>query len=285
MIQHIDSLDALRTQREAWREEGLSVAFVPTMGALHAGHLSLVTAARAAGDRVIVSIFVNPTQFAPGEDLESYPRDFEGDSKNLEAAGADAVFTTTPAEMYPDGFATWVSVEGLTGTLCGAARPDHFRGVTTVVTKLFQLVDPDDAFFGEKDRQQLTVLKRMATDLNMRVRVHGCPIVREPDGLALSSRNAYLTDEDRARGLALSRGLRRASESYAAGERNSATLAGVVREALDAAQARTDYVTAVSPLTLQPVDQADDGTFVAVAAFFGATRLIDNHVLSRPFPA
>jgi pantoate--beta-alanine ligase len=285
VIQHIDSHDALRNQRKTWRAEGLTVAFVPTMGALHAGHLSLVKTARAACDRVIVSIFVNPTQFAPGEDLESYPRDLAGDSKNLESAGADAVFTTTPGEMYPDGFATWVTVEGLTDTLCGAARPDHFRGVTTVVAKLFHLVDPDDAYFGEKDRQQLTVLTRMARDLNMRVRVHGCPIVRERDGLALSSRNAYLSEDERARGLALSKGLRLASEAYAAGERSAAAITTLIRAALDDAQARVDYVTAVSPLTLQAVDTVDEGTFVAVAAFFGSTRLIDNHVLSRSFPA
>jgi pantoate--beta-alanine ligase len=213
-VQILDSIPALRALRQTWRDEGHTVGFVPTMGALHEGHLSLVRAAAARCERVIVSIFVNPTQFGPDEDLETYPRDLEGDAAKVASAGCHAVFTTTPAEMYGRGYATWVTVEGLTDALCGASRPGHFRGVTTVVTKLLNLVDPDHAFFGEKDRQQLLVLQRMARDLNLRPQLHGCPIVREADGLALSSRNAYLNPDERQRALALSRGLRLASEAF-----------------------------------------------------------------------
>ena len=284
-MKHVDSIPALRQLTGAWRAEGHSVGFVPTMGALHEGHLSLVRAAAARCDRVLASIFVNPTQFGPSEDLERYPRDLEGDSTKLASAGCHGLFTTTPDEMYGPGFATWVTVEGLTDTLCGAKRPGHFRGVTTVVTKLLTLVDPDHAFFGEKDRQQLIVLQRMGRDLNLRAELHGCPIVREPDGLALSSRNAYLNADQRQRALGLSRGLRAAAEAFTAGERSAAVLLDLVRAELHGADARIDYAEAVSPETLQPVEPADAGTIVAIAAFVGQTRLIDNHVLGRDFPA
>lgn len=281
---HLDSIPAMQAQSARWRGEGLRIGFVPTMGALHEGHLSLVRAAHAKCDRVLTSIFVNPTQFGPGEDLERYPRDLEGDSAKLATAGCDAVFTTTPAEMYPEGYSTWVTVENLTDTLCGASRPGHFRGVTTVVLKLFSIVDPHDAFFGEKDRQQVVVLQRMTRDLNLRVKIHPCPIVREADGLALSSRNAYLSAEEREAGLSLSRGLRAATKAFSAGERSAAALSKLIRETVESAGARPDYVQAVSPLTLQEVETVEEGTILALAAFAGKTRLIDNHTLGNPFP-
>ncbi len=281
---HLDSIRAVRAQRGAWHEAGLTVGFVPTMGALHAGHVSLVERARASCDRVIASVFVNPAQFGPGEDLERYPRDLAGDRHRLAAAGCHALFTTTPEEMYPPGFCTWVTVEGLTDRLCGAARPGHFRGVTTVVLKLLEIVQPHRAFFGEKDRQQLIVLRRMARDLNLPVEMVGCPIVREPDGLALSSRNAYLSADERRRALALSSGLRAAQEAFAAGERSGPALEVIVRAHLEEARARIDYVEAVDPGSLARVDRADAGTIVAIAAHVGATRLIDNAALGQPLP-
>lgn len=281
---HLDSIPAMRKQSRAWRAAG-SLGFVPTMGALHEGHISLVRAARERCEHVVASVFVNPTQFGPSEDLSTYPRDLEGDRAKLEAAGCDALFTTTKGEMYPPGFSTWVRVEGsLTETLCGATRPGHFRGVTTVVLKLLSIVAPSDAFFGEKDRQQLIVLERMVRDLNLPVEVHGCPIVREPDGLALSSRNAYLDADERQRALALSRGLRAAQAAFAGGERDPRRLEALVREQLDAASAKADYVSAVDPATLAPESEAGAGTILAVAAFLGKTRLIDNCLLGEPLP-
>ncbi len=284
-MEHLTSIAAVRERVRAWRREGHRVGFVPTMGALHAGHCSLVEAAGRDCARVIASVFVNPTQFGPTEDLSKYPRDLAGDMGKLAAAGCHALFTTTPDEMYPPGFATWVTVEGLTDGLCGRSRPGHFRGVTTVVTKLFNVVQPDDAYFGEKDRQQLQVLRRMAQDLDLPVRVHGCPIVREPDGLAMSSRNLYLSPDDRARAVALSRGLRVARAAYASGERRPAELERLVREALDGVQARVDYVEVVDLATMKSTPAASDDTVIAVAAFVGATRLIDNHRLGDPFPS
>lgn len=284
-MEHLTSIAAVRERVRAWRREGHRIGFVPTMGALHAGHCSLVESARRDCGRVLASVFVNPTQFGPSEDLSKYPRDLAGDMQKLEAAGCHALFTTTPEEMYPPGFATWVTVEGLTDGLCGRSRPGHFRGVTTVVTKLFNVVQPDDAYFGEKDRQQLQVLRRMTADLDLPVRVHGCPIVREPDGLAMSSRNLYLSADDRARAVALSRGLRDARARYAQGERRPDELERIVRAALDGVQARVDYVEVVDLATMQPTPSATDDTVIAVAAFVGATRLIDNHRLGDPFPA
>jgi pantoate--beta-alanine ligase len=278
------SIPQVRDLVRAWRREGHRVGFVPTMGALHIGHASLVEAARRRCDRVVASVFVNPTQFGPKEDLSKYPRDLEGDARTLEQAGCHALFSTTPEEMYPAGFATWVTVEGLTDGLCGRTRPGHFRGVTTVVTKLLCVVQPDDLFLGEKDRQQLQVLKRMALDLNLPVTVHGCPTVREQDGLAFSSRNAFLSPDERRSARALSRGLSRARAAYAAGERGARALEQVVRVELEGVAARIDYVDAVALATLKPVERAANDTVIAVAAFVGTTRLIDNHVLGEPFP-
>jgi pantoate--beta-alanine ligase len=284
-MEHLTSIAAARARVGAWKREGRSIGFVPTMGALHRGHTTLVELARTRCDRVVASVFVNPTQFGPKEDLSKYPRDLEGDSKKLAAAGCDALFTTTPDEMYPTGFATWVTVEGLTDGLCGASRPGHFRGVTTVVTKLFNIVQPDDAFFGEKDRQQLQVIKRMTADLDLPIRVHGCPTIRERDGLAMSSRNMYLSPEDRQRAVALSRGLRAAREAFARGEQRAPELARLVRGQLESVQARVDYVEVVDLATMKPVQVVNEDSAVIIAAFIGNTRLIDNHRLGDPFPA
>lgn len=278
------SIPQVRDLVRGWRREGHRVGFVPTMGALHIGHASLVEAARRRCDRVVASVFVNPTQFGPKEDLSKYPRDLEGDARTLEGAGCHALFSTTPEEMYPASFATWVTVEGLTDGLCGRTRPGHFRGVTTVVTKLLNIVQPDDLFLGEKDRQQLQVLRRMVKDLDLPVAVHGCATVREPDGLAFSSRNAFLSKDERLQARALSRGLSRARTAYAAGERDARALERLVRVELEGIAARIDYVDAVALDTLKPVERAADDTVIAVAALVGTTRLIDNHVLGEPFP-
>lgn len=281
---HIDSIPAMQARAAEWRSAG-SLGFVPTMGALHAGHISLISAARARCERVVASVFVNPSQFGPGEDLERYPRDLAGDSAKLAAAGCDALFTTTPAEIYPEGYATWVDVEGsLSAGLCGAARPGHFRGVTTIVLKLLHIVSPSDAFFGEKDRQQLILIQRMARDLHLPSAIHGCPIVREPDGLALSSRNAYLDPSARARALALSRGLRAAQAAFRAGELDPRALEATVEAALTAAGLGIGYVQAVDPARLRPAVAATEETILAVAAQVGATRLIDNCQLGIPVP-
>lgn len=280
----VEEKAALRELVARWRREGATIGLVPTMGALHQGHLSLVEAARRVNGRVVASVFVNPTQFGPNEDLSRYPRDLEGDRQKLEAAGCDALFTTTPEAMYPPGFATWVTVEGLTDGLCGAFRPGHFRGVTTVVTKLFALVQPDDAFFGEKDRQQLLVIERMTRDLDLPVRVHGCPIVREADGLAMSSRNAYLSPEERRQALALVRGLRRAEAAFQGGERDARALEALAREEVAGVTARIDYVDAVDPATLRKAERAEAGTILLIACHVGRTRLIDNHTLGSPAP-
>lgn len=281
---HLDSIPAMQAQARIWRQEG-SLGFVPTMGALHAGHLSLVAAARERCERVVASVFVNPTQFGPNEDLDSYPRTLESDRQQLEAAGCDALFTTTPDEIYPPGYASWVTVEGsLSEGLCGENRPGHFRGVTTIVLKLLQIVSPTDAFFGEKDRQQLLLIQRMARDLHLEPAIHGCPIVREPDGLALSSRNAYLSPEERVRALALSRGLRAAQAAFARGEADPATLAGLARAELEAAGLSEDYVRVASPHDLLQPERAEASTILALAAKLGKTRLIDNCVLGEPLP-
>ena len=284
MIETLETLEAVGARTAAWRAEGRTVGFVPTMGYLHAGHLSLVEAALARCDRVIASVFVNPTQFGPSEDLAAYPRDLERDRSLLEAAGCHALFTTEPEVMYPPGYRTYVTVEELTQTLCGVSRPIHFRGVATVVLKLFNLVRPTDAFFGEKDRQQLAVIRRMVRDLHVPVRVHGCPISREADGVARSSRNAYLTEAERPRAVALSAGLRAAAAAFAGGERDARALEGLVREALEANGLTEDYVSAVDPETMQAVERAEADTVLAVAAQLGRTRLIDNHVVGEVFP-
>jgi pantoate--beta-alanine ligase len=250
------------------------------MGALHQGHLSLVHAARSKSDVVAASIFVNPTQFGPNEDFARYPRNMENDSAILEREGIQLAFAPSLDEMYPAGSITWVTVEGLSDRLCGKSRPGHFRGVTTVVAKLFHIVEPDFAFFGQKDAAQHAVIRRMVRDLDMPVGIEVCPIVRETDGLALSSRNAYLNSKERKSALVLHRSLIRVQQLYESGERDSVTLISAAKDEFATVPAvRLDYFEVVNPDTLEPQSRVTGRTLVAVAAFVGKTRLIDNVVL------
>ena len=257
------------------------LGFVPTMGALHEGHLSLVRAAKAQCDAVAVSIFVNPTQFGPTEDLSKYPRQFSGDCRLLEQEGVDILFAPPVEEIYPGGEVTWVLVEGLSEKLDGRSRPGHFRGVTTIVAKLFHILEPEAAFFGQKDAAQLAVIRRMVDALNFPVEIVGCPIVREPDGLAMSSRNAYLNREERSRALVLQRSLQEARQQFNAGERMAAKLISAAKEVFAREpKVALDYFEIVDPDTLDPVERISQTTLVAVAAYVGTTRLIDNLVLN-----
>jgi pantoate--beta-alanine ligase len=261
----------------AWRAAGLSVGLVPTMGSLHEGHLSLVKRAVSENDRVVVSVFVNPTQFAADDDFDRYPRDFERDSALCERASVDVIFNPTASEMYPDGFLSYVDVPGLTEGLCGAGRPGHFRGVCTVVAKLFNITKPDKAYFGRKDAQQLAAVERMAADLNMDVEVVGMPTVREPCGLAMSSRNAYLNDEERAAAVRIHEALSEASKLCAEGERDAGRIERHVTETLSAVPLiRVEYAEVVDAKTMRPPDGASAAVLCAVAALVGKTRLIDN---------
>ena len=256
------------------------LGLVPTMGALHDGHLSLVRAARAKSDVVAATIFVNPTQFGPSEDFAKYPRTLESDCALLEKEGVELVFAPSAEEMYPPGSVTWVVVEGLSDRLCGRSRPGHFRGVATVVAKLFHIVEPDFAFFGQKDAAQLAIIRRMVRDLNMPVAIEACPIVREADGLAISSRNAYLGPQERKSALVLHRSLMRVQKLFDEGERDSAGLISVAKQEFAGEPAvRLDYVEVVDPETLEPEINVTKRTLVAVAAFVGQTRLIDNILL------
>jgi pantoate--beta-alanine ligase len=256
------------------------LGLVPTMGALHEGHLSLIRAAKSQCNSVAVSIFVNPTQFGPTEDLSKYPRRFEQDCQLLEKEGIDILFAPTVEEIYPTGSTTWVSVDGLSERLDGRSRPGHFRGVTTVVAKLFHIIGPDVAFFGQKDAAQLAVIRRMVCDLNFPVEIVGCPIVREGDGLAMSSRNAYLNSEERARASVLQRSLKRVEQEFKAGERRVAKLTSCAKEiVVGEPGVRLDYFEVVDPETLEPVERVSQATLIAVAAYVGSTRLIDNVVL------
>ena len=271
--------DARAISRSA-KHSGKRVGLVPTMGALHEGHLSLVRAAKIQCDLVAVSIFVNPTQFGPSEDFSKYPRNFERDQQLLEKEGVDLVFAPSVDEMYPRGAVTYVTVEGLSERLCGRSRPGHFRGVTTVVSKLFHISEPDKAFFGQKDAAQAAVIRRMVRDLNFPVEIVVCPIVREPDGLAMSSRNAYLDPQQRDSALVLYRSLSRVQEMFKAGERQISRLLSAGKEMfVQEPSVRLDYFEIVDPDTLEPVAQIAKPALVAVAAFLGSTRLIDNLVL------
>jgi pantoate--beta-alanine ligase len=272
----------MKEQAAAARASGARVGLVPTMGALHEGHLSLVRRAAAECDVVVVSIYVNPLQFGPGEDFGAYPRDLERDAGFCRDAGVELLFAPADGEVHARGHCTWVEVAGLEDALCGRSRPGHFRGVATVVAKLMAIVGPHVAYFGEKDAQQLRIIRRMALDLHLDTAIAGCPIVRAADGLALSSRNAYLTDGERRAAPVLHRALRAAAGQVAAGERDAARLVASVR-ALIAAEplARLDYAEAVDDDTLRPVERIGDRTLLAVAAYFGKARLIDNVVL-RP---
>ena len=256
------------------------LGLVPTMGALHEGHLSLVRAAKARCDVVAVSIFVNPTQFGPAEDLSKYPRQFDRDCRLLEKEGVDILFAPPVEEIYPGGGVTWVLVESLSEKLDGRSRPGHFRGVTTIVAKLFHIIEPAAAFFGQKDAAQLAVIRRMVRDLNFPVEIAACPIVREPDGLAMSSRNAYLNREERSRALVLQRSLQEARQRFQDGERSAAKLISAAQEVFASEpQVALDYFEIVDPDTLDPVERIAQKTLVAVAARVGSTRLIDNVVL------
>jgi pantoate--beta-alanine ligase len=263
-----------------WRREDRTIGLVPTMGALHGGHLSLVDLACRENAIVVVSIFVNPIQFGPGEDFERYPRDPEHDAQLLGQAGIEAIFRPSAGAMYPAGAATRVHVEGVSEPLEGAARPGHFEGVATVVTKLLAAVEPDRAYFGQKDAQQVAVVQRLARDLDLGVEIRVAPIVREADGLALSSRNAYLGPAERRAAASLSASLRQAAEAYAGGERRPDALRVVLRARLEAEPlARVDYAEVVDPATFRP-----PGRLAVLAVWIGKTRLIDNHDLSQPFP-
>jgi pantoate--beta-alanine ligase len=273
----VESVAEMRALARAWARGGKRIGFVPTMGYLHEGHLSLVRESRSRADVTVVSIFVNPTQFGPNEDFQKYPRDPEKDAAYLERGGVDCLFHPDASEIYPPGYRTYVEVHGLQDRLCGRSRPGHFRGVVTVVLKLFEIVRPDLAFFGAKDAQQVLIIRRMAADLDLDVEVVTCPLVREADGLALSSRNAYLSPEERKAALALSTGLRWAEKAVAAGERDAGRLVAGVRSVLEAEPlARIDYVEAVDTETLEPVAEVRGEVLLALAVFIGSTRLIDN---------
>ena len=270
----IDTIAEMQQQANTWRREGLRIGFVPTMGYFHEGHLALMRHARKRSDRVVVSIFVNPTQFGPNEDFDRYPRDMERDLKLAAQIPVDVVFAPTVEEMYPERYQTYVEVMDITQPLCGAKRPGHFRGVTTVVAKLFHIVKPHVAIFGEKDYQQLVVIKRMVADLNMPIEIVPMPTVREPDGLAMSSRNWYLTPEERKVAPALYRALKKAAEAVQAGATGREAEEIVKRELEKVPQFELQYVEAVHPETLEPVDKPP--MVIAAAAFLGKARLIDN---------
>lgn len=273
----VESIKDVRATVKEWKAKGLKVGFVPTMGYLHEGHESLIRKASEENDRVVVSIFVNPIQFGPKEDLSTYPRDLERDSKVCESAGADIIFHPENEEMYFKDFSTFVDMNGLTAELCGKSRPTHFRGVCTVVTKLFNIVAPDRAYFGEKDAQQLAVIKRMVRDLNIDIEIIGCPIVREKDGLAKSSRNTYLSVEERNAAIILNKSLTLAKEKIQAGERDSEIIIKLIEEVINSEKlARIDYIEVVDSLSMEKVERIEKSVLVAIAVFIGKTRLIDN---------
>lgn len=288
------TIEEARKTIKKWKTEGLTVGLVPTMGALHDGHASLVTAAVSDCDRVVTSVFVNPTQFGEGEDLESYPRDFERDCKILEEKGCHMVFHPSVQEMYPDGYGTYVNLESeMTKQLCGRSRPGHFRGVCTVVSKLFNITTPDRAYFGQKDAQQLAVIRRMVKDMDFDIEIVGCPTVREKDGLAKSSRNSYLNDEERQAAAVLYRSIEKAKELATAGASGTSEASAADPHSIAAADllktmtdvvssepmARIDYIEAVDGHTLMPKEYLAPGDLVAMAVYIGDTRLIDNFTI------
>lgn len=269
----------VKAQVKAWKKEGLSIGLVPTMGYLHEGHKSLIDRAVAENDRVVVSIFVNPIQFGPTEDLESYPRDLKADSLLCEKAGAALIFAPEPSEMYGEDFTTFVDMSGVTGELCGKSRPIHFRGVCTVVNKLFNIAMPDRAYFGQKDAQQLAVIRRMVRNLNLNLEIVGCPIIREADGLAKSSRNTYLSAEERQAALVLSRAIKTGQAMVQAGEKDGERVLAAMRQLIsEEPLARIDYVEMVKWDTIEIHHRVDCPVLVAIAVFIGKTRLIDNFI-------
>ena len=276
----VGTIKEVRELVKEWKKNGETVGFVPTMGYLHEGHGSLITKARENNDKVVVSIFVNPMQFGPTEDLDSYPRDLKKDSKFCESLGADLIFHPEPEEMYHDDFSSYVDMSVLTEELCGLSRPVHFRGVCTVVTKLFNIVRPDNAYFGQKDAQQLAIIKHMVQDLNMDINVVGCPIVREEDGLAKSSRNTYLSPEERKAALILSKTVKLAKELIDAGEKDADVVVAKMKENIETEpMAKIDYVKAVNGLTMQQQKEIKAPMLIAMAVYIGKTRLIDNMIL------
>lgn len=275
------TVEEVRNLVREWKKQGFSVGLVPTMGYLHEGHKSLITRAVSENDRVVVSVFVNPMQFAPSEDLESYPRDMERDTAVCEDAGAALVFHPTPSEMYHEKFSSYIDMNTLTGGLCGKSRPTHFRGVCTVVAKLFNIVTPDRAYFGQKDAQQLAVIRHMTDDLSYGIEIVGCPIVRENDGLAKSSRNTYLNSEERNAALILHKALSEGKRLIDAGERNTDKIKEVINGIINTEPlAKIDYVEIVNWNTLEPVEEIKGAVLVAIAVFIGKTRLIDNFIVS-----
>ena len=275
----VGTVKEVREQVKEWKKQGLSVGFVPTMGYLHEGHKSLMDAARKGNDKVVVSIFVNPMQFGPTEDLATYPRDLDHDAALCESAGVDLIFHPEAEEMYEKDFCSFVDMTGLTEGLCGKTRPIHFRGVCTVVSKLFNIVNPDRAYFGQKDAQQLAIIKHMVQDLNFDIEVIGCPIVREEDGLAKSSRNTYLSAEERKAALILSRTVKLGREMLEAGETDADKIVEAMKKNVETEPlAKIDYVKAVDGLTMQQVKKVQKPMLVAMAVYIGKTRLIDNTI-------
>ena len=279
-MQILSTVNEVRNAVKAWQKEGKTVGLVPTMGFLHEGHVSLINRAVAENDHVVVSIFVNPTQFGPNEDFEAYPRDLEMDAKMCEAAGADIIFHPEASEMYPENFSSFVNMTGLTDALCGKSRPVHFQGVCTVVSKLFNIIPADNAYFGEKDAQQLAVIKRMVKDLNFDINIIGCPIIREDDGLAKSSRNTYLNSEERQAALVLSKAVNCGKEMVADGEKDASVILSAMKDIINAEPlARIDYVEMVDMNTMKNIDTVGGDVLCAMAVFVGKTRLIDNFIV------
>ena len=276
------SINRVREQVREWRKEGLTVGLVPTMGYLHEGHKSLIDKAVEQNDKVVVSVFVNPMQFGPTEDLESYPRDMDRDAALCEKAGAALIFHPEPEEMYDDNFSSFVDMNTLTGGLCGKTRPIHFRGVCTVVAKLFNIVTPDRAYFGQKDAQQLAVIRHMVNDLSFGIEIVGCPIIREEDGLAKSSRNTYLNEDERKAALVLSRSLKEGRKLVEDGEKDAAKVKKKITDIIEKEPlAKIDYVEVVDWNTLEPVEKIDGPVLTAIAVYIGKTRLIDNFIIEK----
>ncbi|WP_018590527.1 pantoate--beta-alanine ligase [Terrisporobacter glycolicus] len=275
----IDAIDPIRKQVNEWKKEGLSVGLVPTMGYLHQGHQSLIEKAAQENDKVVVSIFVNPRQFGPKEDLATYPRDFDRDKQICEFAGTDLIFYPSADVMYNKDFSTSVNMSGLTDNLCGKSRPTHFTGVCTVVNKLFNIVTPDRAYFGQKDAQQLFIIKRMVRDLNINVEIVGCPIIREENGLAKSSRNTYLSDNERMAATVLNKSLIKAKDLIENGISNVDSVLNIIKETIECEPlAKIDYINIVDIDSLRNVDSIDRSVLVAIAVYVNKTRLIDNFI-------
>lgn len=273
----VSTIKELREYTKQWRREGLSIGLVPTMGYLHEGHSSLIDKAVKENDKVVVSIFVNPTQFGPNEDLSTYPRDIDRDKELCEKAGATIVFNPEASEMYFNNASTYVDVENLTEGLCGAKRPGHFKGVCTIVPKLFNIVNPDRAYFGEKDAQQLAVIRRMVRDLNFDIEIIGCPIIREKDGLAKSSRNTYLSPEERYAATILNKSLMKGKKLLENGEVNTEVIKSKIKAEIDSELlAKIDYIEIVDKYSLEPVSSIKSSVLIVIAVFIGNTRLIDN---------